>query len=187
MFKKPKPTGVASDASGGPIIDPTKNVLDLVAAETKYQDGMRELTSKIVEVELKGIRQEIKNFKAYSHELAEAERKRIDAIRAVDVGAVAVDKAVAETRASTLAKQVTDAAVAQSIALKAETDPIRKDIGDLRQSQYTIAGGKQEVQAKSANWGLWVGIITAVVLGLGTILFNTVMLGVTLYIGLRNP
>ncbi len=34
--------GIPVDASGGPTIDPTKNVLDLVRAESKYQDAMRD-------------------------------------------------------------------------------------------------------------------------------------------------
>jgi hypothetical protein len=34
--------GIGVDASGGPVIDPTANVRELVLAESKYQDGMRE-------------------------------------------------------------------------------------------------------------------------------------------------
>lgn len=34
--------GSGVDAFGGPVVDPTKNVLDLVAAESKYQDGQRD-------------------------------------------------------------------------------------------------------------------------------------------------
>lgn len=34
--------GLAVDRSGGPTVDPTKNVLDLVRAESKYQDYARE-------------------------------------------------------------------------------------------------------------------------------------------------
>jgi hypothetical protein len=33
--------GYGIDPEGGKVIDPTKNVLDLVKAESKYQDGMR--------------------------------------------------------------------------------------------------------------------------------------------------
>ncbi|HXC76862.1 MAG TPA: hypothetical protein VNU19_07415, partial [Candidatus Acidoferrum sp.] len=35
--------GIPVDFAGGPTIDPTKNVLDLVRAESKYQDSMREI------------------------------------------------------------------------------------------------------------------------------------------------
>jgi hypothetical protein len=34
--------GYGIDPEGGKVVDPTKNVLDLVRAESKYQDGMRE-------------------------------------------------------------------------------------------------------------------------------------------------
>jgi hypothetical protein len=34
--------GAGVDVFGGPVVDPTKNVLDLVNAESRYQDGMRD-------------------------------------------------------------------------------------------------------------------------------------------------
>jgi 2',3'-cyclic-nucleotide 2'-phosphodiesterase (5'-nucleotidase family) len=43
------PTGVGRDPSGGPLIDPTKNVLDLVRAESKYQDAMRDVEAQKTE------------------------------------------------------------------------------------------------------------------------------------------
>jgi len=39
--------GIPVDAAGGPTIDPTKNVLDLVYAESKYQDSMRGAEARI--------------------------------------------------------------------------------------------------------------------------------------------
>ncbi len=39
--------GVGVDILGGPVIDPTKNVLDLVKAEGKYTDAMREMEAKL--------------------------------------------------------------------------------------------------------------------------------------------
>ena len=38
----PSAAGTGVDIYGGPVVDPTKNVLDLVKAESKYQDAMRE-------------------------------------------------------------------------------------------------------------------------------------------------
>jgi hypothetical protein len=37
----PSAAGTGVDIYGGPVVDPTKNVLDLVKAESKYQDAMR--------------------------------------------------------------------------------------------------------------------------------------------------
>lgn len=42
--------GVGVDARGAAVIDPTKNVLDLVRAESKYQDGMRDAAKEAQEV-----------------------------------------------------------------------------------------------------------------------------------------
>jgi len=40
--------GVAVDSYGGPVIDPTENVLALVDAESKYQNDMREAETRRV-------------------------------------------------------------------------------------------------------------------------------------------
>jgi hypothetical protein len=42
----PGQSGIAVDARGGAVIDPTKNVLDLVKAESRFQDAMRDAESK---------------------------------------------------------------------------------------------------------------------------------------------
>jgi len=59
------------DENGGPVIDPTKNVLDLVKAESKYQDGMRDALERLLNAKAEG---EAKTTKL----LSEAESKRID-------------------------------------------------------------------------------------------------------------
>jgi hypothetical protein len=56
----PGQPGIGVDARGGAVIDPTKNVLDLVQAESKFQNGMREAGEK------------------YQNALREAESKRVD-------------------------------------------------------------------------------------------------------------
>lgn len=40
--------GIPVDKRGGPTVDPTKNVLDLVRAESRYQDGMREQSERLL-------------------------------------------------------------------------------------------------------------------------------------------
>lgn len=65
--------GAGVDKFGGPVVDPTKNVLDLVNAESKYQDAMRESAEKYD----KAIRQaEVRRLE----ELAKAETRRVDAL-----------------------------------------------------------------------------------------------------------
>ena len=49
------PTGIPIDSSGGATIDPTKNVLDLVRAESRYQDSMREAQEKLFDVKVTSV------------------------------------------------------------------------------------------------------------------------------------
>jgi len=160
--------------------DPTVNVRALIAAATRRTDDLREQESHHV-------RDVIKLRSDYDDKLRDAESKRIDAIRAVDVGAVAAAAQVAESRATTLATQVATSAeamrvqvaataTAASVGLTAALEPIQKDIADLRRVQYEAVGGKEQVttsQAKTGSWGLWIGLaVTA------TAAFTTFLLGV---------
>jgi len=166
----------------------------VVPSEVRRLDDLRHAESTGVRTEIrkdiKSLRRELENFKKYAEAISDAETKRIDAIRAVDVGAVAVANTAAENRASTLAGQVNAAKDAQLVALKAETDPIRKDIGDLRQSQWTIAGGRDQVtetRATSSNWAIWAGVAAAVLAIIASGFFQTVILAVTIYFATKKP
>jgi hypothetical protein len=139
------------------IRDPTKNVLDLVAAAILRQDDLRNAESRHV--------REMANIRAnYETKLREAETQRIDAIRAVDVGAVNRAAEVATTQASTLAAQVATsaetlrnqvaaAATAQTVALAAALEPVQKDIADLRRAQYEQQGVKTQIGESRAGTG----------------------------------
>lgn len=148
-------TGLGVDSQGGPIVDPTKNVLDLVsaavlrlddlrAAETRRQDDLREQTARHVA--------EIARLTAeFQEKLRDAEAKRIDAIRAVDVNAVSVASGRTADQAAVLASQVqvsadalrslvaTSAATlaAQHASYNAE---ITKRLSELERSKYEGAG-----------------------------------------------
>jgi hypothetical protein len=61
----PSAAGTGVDIYGGPVVDPTKNVLDLVRAESKYQDAMRDAEAKM------------------SSAIAKAEQRRIDDLAAL--------------------------------------------------------------------------------------------------------
>jgi hypothetical protein len=74
--------GIGVDAFGGAVIDPTRNVLDLVHAESKYQDGMRDNLEKMLdqarEYEAK-LQHNAKDAESKLQTLrADAESKRID-------------------------------------------------------------------------------------------------------------
>jgi hypothetical protein len=162
--------GIGVDAFGHPVVDPTKNVLDLVSAAIQRQDDLRAAESGHIR-EIVGLRAE------HEKDLRTAETARIDAIRAVDVGAVnraaevaatqaATLAAVVSTSAETLRTQVAAAATAASIALAAALEPVQKDIADLRRAQYEAQGQKTQVvetQARSAGYGVWVAAFAGLV------------------------
>lgn len=155
--------GPSTDRHNEPVIDPTKNVLDLVAAETKRQDDMREGFEKRV-IEMIELRAD------YDEKLRKAESDRIDAIRAVDVGNVQRAAEVQATQALALANQVVATANALETKLSATVAPLQTRIDDLTRVQYEGVGSKgqqQETREVGASTGLWIGIAIA---GLGLLL-----------------
>jgi hypothetical protein len=161
------------------VIDPTKNVLEHVAAAIRRQDDLRAAESRHVR-EVGTLREH------YAQALRAAESARIDAIRAVDVGAVSRAAEVASTQATTLATQVqvsaetlraqvAAAATAAAVSLAAALEPVQKNIDDLRRAQYEQQGQKtqsQETQTRqTGSIGLWIGIaavIVTLIIGIGT-------------------
>jgi hypothetical protein len=130
--ENPVGPGIGVDASGGPVVDPTKNVLDLVAAAIKRQDDLREadekrqndlraaegahvrevlqLRSELGEQERECAKETAGLRAEHNQQLREAEAARINAIRSVDVEAVQRAAEVQATQASTLAAQVATSA-----------------------------------------------------------------------------
>lgn len=163
--------GMAENAATLAPIDPTKNVLDLVAAAIQRQDDLRRN-------EASHLREMISLRALHSQEMRRAEAERIDAIRAVDVGNVQRAAEVQSQQALTLQNQVTTsaetlrtqvaaAATAAATSLAAALEPIQKDIADLRRVQYEAAGGKiqstEAMDVKSAGIGNTTAIIGAAV------------------------
>jgi len=176
--------GMATDAQGNPVVDPTKNVLDLVEAavgrlndlraqEARRQDELREAGQKH-SAEMARLRA------TYEDKLRAGETARIDAIRAVDVGNVQRAAEVQATQALALANQVTasadalrtqvaSAAEAQARNLAAALEPIQKDIQDLRRAQYEQQGARVQVGEQRLDTGSLmaqvfgaIGVLTAI-------------------------
>jgi TolA-binding protein len=151
------------DAFGNPVLDPTRNVRDLVEAAIMRQDDLRAAESRHVR-EITSLRAE------YQQELRKAETERIDAIRAVDVGAVQRAAEVQATQAAALAAQVAAsaeamrtqvaaAATAAQTSLSAALVPIQDAIADLRRAQYEAQGQKtQVVEAQTSRSGIYAAI-----------------------------
>ena len=140
--------------------DPTANVISLVDAAMKRQDDLRDMEAGYVS-RIGQMREDHATYVAemrtrYESELRRAESARIDAIRAVDVGAVNRAAEVAATQAGALASQliataeasrvqVAAAAAASVTSLAAALEPIQKDIRDLRDAQSRGLGVKEQV------------------------------------------
>lgn len=94
VARGPEPNdGIPVDKSGGPTIDPTKNVLDLVRAESKYQDAMREMLREF-EDGMRKAAQDVTDSKLKLQDwMRDAESKRIDQLAALREG---YDKRIAD-------------------------------------------------------------------------------------------
>ena len=163
--------------SADPLVDPTKNVLEHVAAAVQRQDDLRLAESRHV-------REQSELRAQFQAELRAAETERINAIRAVDVGAVNRAAEVASTQALTLATQVATsaetlrtqvaaAASAANVALAAALEPVQKDIADLRRAQYEQQGQKTQQGESRGSVGLWIAlaaVIATIVVGIGYII-----------------
>jgi len=151
--------GLGVDAVGDPVVDPTRNVLDLVGAAIQRQDDLRAADQRLAD-EARRHSREIAEVRAgYEDRLRAQEAERINAIRQIDVNAVQRAAEVSAQQAQTLAAQVAQsaealrtqvqaAASAATTALAAALEPIQKDIADLRRAQYE-AQGKQGQQGES--------------------------------------
>lgn len=117
----PSRAGIGVDARGGAVIDPTENVKALNEAASKRQDDLRSESEKLFRSKVEASEainslrylhaQEQAALRAeYDEKLRTAEKNRIDAIRAVDVNAVAVASTRATDQASVLATQVSKSA-----------------------------------------------------------------------------
>lgn len=174
-------TSLQESGAKAPAIDPTANVLALVAAESRRQDNLRDLTDKCAH-ELNDVR-----LKA-AEDLRLAESKRIDALMLaesrrfdalLDAAADAVKLAStrAELTATALAERVDASAktLAQSVVASAEalaakvattTESIGSRLTLLEQSQYRI-GGRDTQRSEGRQTNQWtIGLLVAVVFAL---------------------
>jgi hypothetical protein len=136
-----RPTGLGVDPSGGPVIDPTQNVTDLVKAGQRRADDLREADRVLADTrnqhvkELIAIQGSIAELRAtfnekieavraaHAKEMRVAEKDRIDAIRTVDVAAAAASATKYGEQAGVLATQLvaTAEALRNQVAAAAET------------------------------------------------------------------
>lgn len=154
--------------------DPTENVMALVEAAVSRLDDLRAADRRYADLQAKHL-QTVAELRAnHAADLRETETARIDAIRAVDVGAVQRAAEVAAAQAEALRNQVAAAATATAAALAAALDPIQKSIDDLRRAQYEAQGVKAQTVDQRGGQGL---AIAAVGLGITLLLALVGLIG----------
>ena len=157
--------GPAVDREGRPAIDPTDNVRMLTEAAVERLDDLRAAEIRYNEAEVRHLREVMEVRAVHSRELRIIESERINAIRAVDVGAVQRAAEVAAAQADAIRNQLAVTATAAQTSLAAALDPIQKDIADLRRAQYEAQGKQGQVvesrQGVSASAALLFGAIAA--------------------------
>lgn len=118
------------------IVDPTENVQNLVKEVVIRIDALRESERRLLDSEIRRIDSEMKLRADFGEQLASAEAKRIDAIRAVDVNAVAIANERAAAQATVLAQQVQASAETQR-ALVTATAITQKQQADQTTAQLS--------------------------------------------------
>jgi hypothetical protein len=180
MAKPRTPPGPGVDATGQAVIDPTRNVLDLVKAAIERQDDLRKAEARAVHAEIAQLRFVANLREKQAARLRRAESKRINAIRAVDVAAASTLAAQVTATAEALRVQVAAAQSAAVTSLNAALEPIQKDIREVRDKQSLQQGGKEQVTEGRAGIGqLW--LIVAGVVGVAGLFLATVSTALAVY------
>lgn len=87
-------------------VDPTANVIALVEANAKAAEKLREADNKFYDEQNRHVKELAELRAQHAGELNTAESKRIDAVRVIDVGAVATAAERAAQQATVLANQL---------------------------------------------------------------------------------
>ena len=114
MSQVRSPPGMATDSSGGPVVDPTANVIALNDAANRRQDDLREANNRWIIAEIQQLKELLRAQAEHAKELAEKESSRLDSIRQVDEVTKTAAQAQNSLAISTLAKQTTDIATTLS-------------------------------------------------------------------------
>lgn len=103
--------GIGVDSRGGQVVDPTKNVLDLVEALKEMLKELRAADKEIADLRYATLKENEAIRSDYDDRLRKAEAGRLDALRLFDTNNVAVATATATAQATALAKKSDDSAL----------------------------------------------------------------------------
>lgn len=187
--------GLGVDYFGGPVVDPTENVIALTEAANKRQDDLRELNNKLFDCKadcletVSNIRadhakelrmQEVRwseELEKRAKEIRESESNRLNAIRQVDVLAVntAADRAAAAIQAlaattTANAENLRNALNSTATTIATQTSntvqQITERLAALEKSSYE---GKGKGEGIGATWGVLIAV-AGVVISLVTVI-----------------
>jgi hypothetical protein len=212
--------GIAVDAGGQPVIDPTKNVLDLVlaavtrlndlmAADRLRQDDLRIATKELFEARLKNVNElgelrsahdremlvvardrldsEAKLRAEFASILQAKETERLNAIRGVDTGAIALANDRANATANALAKTVTDSAATLSALVASTAAETNKNVQQQFTALSTRIAALETGSSGAAGAGAGSAATIAYVLGGLTLLSLMIGVGTAVIVALRRP
>ena len=121
----------------GAVVDPTKNVLDLVRAESKFQDGMREAEAKyqngMREAETRRL-VELANLKA-SYDKQISDMLSVQVKTTSDLISTQLDKVT-----TALGAQITTLTAATQAQFQAFTSTLNDRIAQLERFRYEMGG-----------------------------------------------
>lgn len=197
-------TGIGVDATGGAVVDPTKNVLDLVEAERKRQDDLRNAQEKFVAAEVAHTKEMASLRADHQEKLDEKESDRLDKIRQVDITNAANSAAQTLTALQTLAAQTSATADTLRKENAAAMDSMSKRVTQLEQQSYEGAG-KQKVadpqmeqlralveslasnQQTGAGKSEGMSDAMKLAIGIGSFITILITIGTFLFVTLRQP
>lgn len=175
-------SGLAVGAGGGPVIDPTENVIALTDAANKRQDDLRALNNERINAEIRVLQAKFDGLKdvigvtaEHLKEIRRLETERVNAVRQVDVAAgnTAADRAQVAIQtlaasqaaaAETLRAMVTTTASTIATQTAENFSALGNRIAQLEKSSYEGAGkgtgAKNTVTYVVIGVGLLVSLIT---------------------------
>lgn len=180
--------GLAVDAGGNPVVDPSRNVLDLAAAGSLRQDDLRKAAFALLEAKVEGLTELISAkvegvYREFSLIESRRQEQKVDTKTAVDAALSAAEKAVKEQQAASeksilksetaAAEQSKQNAATFTAALKGVTDgmnDLKERVGKFETQLQTRADSR--VDSRS-NVGMIVGVVGAII---GALMFTIAMI-----------
>ena len=162
-------------AYGGQVIDPTKNVIDLVNQEKGRNNDIRLADEKFRDYQIANLEKILNLHIMYQDKLTDKESERIDAVNKVDAAAVALATEKTNATADLLTRQLTQLSTALSDRLSAVETNISLMLGKGSVSEPLIEQVLKEVKilradmntskgASAGRYGLWTIILGVVAL-----------------------